>query len=385
MTRVKSPITLAAEMLRRGNDADAGGAQGHVHVSGAECERLAEQWGLELCDPSWFWTRKRWQQHLHGGEGIEPPPRDGDGGDDDDDGKEKEGPMWKQLVPDRRPDGTPWPADDPAWDLREYIPKGTVGCVVMDHTGTLAVATSTGGLTNKLPGRIGDTPTFGAGFWAEEWMDSAAFPLQSSLASNDKGTTDIIPLLAQKLSNLAIPATSALFSTIRACISGSGSSSTSNKFLNTPSTAQPPFQAASKHSSRHAQPHAVALGGTGNGDSFLRLSAASAVASAVKFNAQITAPHLDSHPADRHGIMQSHRSTTTLQTAISYMADPDGQLQQSAGARWGGPEGEGEGGQIGIEMVNGEGKVCFGFNRAMWRAWIDDQGEERCMVFRGQY
>ena len=58
---------------------------------------------------------------------------------------------------------------DGHWDGHEYLPQGTVGAVVLDRFGTICVATSTGGLTNKLPGRIGDTPTLGAGFWAEEW------------------------------------------------------------------------------------------------------------------------------------------------------------------------------------------------------------------------
>jgi len=89
----------------------------------------------------------------------------------------------------------------------------------------------------------------------------------------------------------------------------------------------------------------LTLPGTGNGDSFLRLSAASTVASLVKFSSP----------------------THSLQTAMSWMADPHGQLQLSAGPRWGGKEGEGEGGLIGIEFVNGEGKIVFGFNRAMFR------------------
>jgi L-asparaginase / beta-aspartyl-peptidase len=46
---------------------------------------------------------------------------------------------------------------------------GTVGAVALDVRGCVAVCTSTGGRTNKLPGRIGDTPQLGAGFWAEEW------------------------------------------------------------------------------------------------------------------------------------------------------------------------------------------------------------------------
>lgn len=44
--------------------------------------------------------------------------------------------------------------------------KGTVGCVALDASGCLAAATSTGGLCNKLPGRIGDSAVIGAGTWA---------------------------------------------------------------------------------------------------------------------------------------------------------------------------------------------------------------------------
>ncbi len=48
------------------------------------------------------------------------------------------------------------------------LPHGTVGAVALDADGRLAAATSTGGLMNKLPGRIGDTPVVGAGTWADE-------------------------------------------------------------------------------------------------------------------------------------------------------------------------------------------------------------------------
>ena len=44
--------------------------------------------------------------------------------------------------------------------------RGTVGCVALDTHGNLAAATSTGGLTGKLPGRVGDTPIIGAGTYA---------------------------------------------------------------------------------------------------------------------------------------------------------------------------------------------------------------------------
>src|SRR5690606_27323166 len=44
--------------------------------------------------------------------------------------------------------------------------RGTVGAVAVDARGRLAAATSTGGLVNQLPGRVGDTPVIGAGTWA---------------------------------------------------------------------------------------------------------------------------------------------------------------------------------------------------------------------------
>jgi len=45
---------------------------------------------------------------------------------------------------------------------------GTVGAVVRDASGHLAAATSTGGMTNQLPGRVGDSPLVGAGTWADD-------------------------------------------------------------------------------------------------------------------------------------------------------------------------------------------------------------------------
>jgi beta-aspartyl-peptidase (threonine type) len=44
---------------------------------------------------------------------------------------------------------------------------GTVGALAMDKLGNITAGTSTGGMTNKLPGRIGDSPIIGAGTWAQ--------------------------------------------------------------------------------------------------------------------------------------------------------------------------------------------------------------------------
>jgi beta-aspartyl-peptidase (threonine type) len=51
-------------------------------------------------------------------------------------------------------------------DLVPPGPQGTVGAVALDAQGTLAAATSTGGMTNKRPGRVGDSPIIGAGTYA---------------------------------------------------------------------------------------------------------------------------------------------------------------------------------------------------------------------------
>jgi beta-aspartyl-peptidase (threonine type) len=69
---------------------------------------------------------------------------------------------WKALQKEleRRSAGHPDDRDD-------ADRHGTVGAVALDRAGNLAAATSTGGMTAKPPGRIGDTPVIGAGTWAE--------------------------------------------------------------------------------------------------------------------------------------------------------------------------------------------------------------------------
>ena len=105
----------------------------HAFLSGAPAEDLS---GLPLVDPSYFYTATRWREHRRG---LGLP---------EDDMNEDEGEEERTL---------------------DMMPKGTVGAVALDVRGCIAVCTSTGGRTNKLPGRIGDTPHYGAGFWAEKW------------------------------------------------------------------------------------------------------------------------------------------------------------------------------------------------------------------------
>lgn len=102
--------------------------------------------------------------------------------------------------------------------------------------------------------------------------------------------------------------------------------------------------------------------GTGNGDSFLRLAAARTAGAIVRFS-----------------------PNRSLESAVSQIAGSGGELERSAGDRWG-KTGEGEGGIIGIELVNGKGKIVFDFNcGGMFRCWVDDHGIEKVMVFKDEY
>ncbi|KAL9086841.1 MAG: hypothetical protein Q9159_003929 [Coniocarpon cinnabarinum] len=311
---VKHPVELAAKILRTGDENDGGGAQGHVHISGTSAEALASQWSLDLCDENYFWTRRRWQEHC----------RDLDR-------------SWTISSPghqkDVGPDGRPWQHDEndednePRWNMKDYLPQGTVGCVCMDQYGSLAVATSTGGVTNKLPGRIGDTPTFGAGFWAEEWL--------SPVRHYDMESTQSVPSLLTGLRNP--------LHFLQDCLNSSDE----------------PGSPIEDH-----DVHSVAMSGTGNGDSFLRLSAVRTVAALVRF---------------------SSASPSFLGPALTWMAGPGGQLQRSAGNRWG-STGEGAGGIIGIERRGSHTSVVADFNcGGMFRAWLDRYGGRHCKVFHEDF
>ncbi|KAJ5316903.1 hypothetical protein PENANT_c016G01489 [Penicillium antarcticum] len=318
LRNVRHPIQLAREsLLRTGVSADGSGTSDggsmHSQLAAPYVEALARDWGLEFMPDEWFFTQKRWDEHERGLRGEEEPL---------------------------------------------FLSQGTVGCVCLDSFGGLAVATSTGGLTNKLPGRIGDTPTLGAGFWAEAWDElvdgggfggvsgsDASFSVRGLLHDVRGWMADCMPQLGHELDP---PAYSSL------------------------SFADPHRSCDSRR--------AIAVSGTGNGDSFLRVAAARTSAAMMRFSGPGNYP-------------------STLADAVSAVAGPGGELQRSAGSRWR-KTGEGEGGIIGIEAalaVNGasyvklhRGKVVFDFNcGGMWRAWVEEDGSEkdveRIMVFRDEY
>lgn len=103
---VRHPITAARTVMERSK---------HVMLSGAGASQFADENGLEIVDPSFFFTEKR----------------------------------YKSLQ-----------------RIKDEEKLGTVGCVALDRDGNLCAGTSTGGMTNKKYGRIGDTPIVGAGTYA---------------------------------------------------------------------------------------------------------------------------------------------------------------------------------------------------------------------------
>jgi len=141
LTRAKNPSHLVRALYLTPDQVP------HPFISGKTAEDIGASLGQTLVDPSYFYTERRWREHRKGlGLPEEPLPYPSDG-----DGK----------VP-----------------LPDQLPKGTVGAVALDIRGCIACLTSTGGRTNKLVGRIGDTPHMGSGFWAEEWQNPNSTWLQ---------------------------------------------------------------------------------------------------------------------------------------------------------------------------------------------------------------
>lgn len=128
LVSVRNPVLAAQAVMQR---------SGHVLLMGQGAEAFACSQGLALEGPEYFHTAHRWQQ-LQAALAQNQVMLDHDG---------------------QRPQGQP--LSDPI--DRKF---GTVGAVALDTHGHLAAATSTGGMTNKMFGRVGDSPLIGAGTYA---------------------------------------------------------------------------------------------------------------------------------------------------------------------------------------------------------------------------
>ena len=117
---VKNPISLARLVMEK---------SAHVMMDGEGAEAFAKENGMELVDQKYFFTQDRWEA------------------------------LQKIKAAQKKRTGG-------AFIITDQDRHGTVGAVARDKDGNLAAATSTGGTTNKRPGRVGDSPVIGAGTYA---------------------------------------------------------------------------------------------------------------------------------------------------------------------------------------------------------------------------
>jgi beta-aspartyl-peptidase (threonine type) len=133
LSRSRHPVSVARAVMER---------SAHVMLIGDGAEAFARAQGLEAEPPAFFFTEQRWgalEAHMRN-LGLAQPPR----------------PQWAAETAAE------------GFEPGAEHPFGTVGAVALDPAGRLAAATSTGGMTGKAPGRVGDAPIIGAGTYADE-------------------------------------------------------------------------------------------------------------------------------------------------------------------------------------------------------------------------
>ncbi len=152
LTTVRNPIRLARLVMEESP---------HVFLVGEGAQTFGREHGIEEVDPSYFRTEARWEslqrllelERARGGSEDGAADTSGEGSRD-------------RAADAFRGDSRRGTADAPAEDRASLL--GTVGAVALDRDGNVAAATSTGGLTGKRFGRVGDVPVIGAGTYAGE-------------------------------------------------------------------------------------------------------------------------------------------------------------------------------------------------------------------------
>lgn len=130
LTVVKNPIKAAIAVMQKSE---------HVMMIGKGAEQFAKKEGLEIVNPQYFWTQHRW------------------------DALQK---VKKAELKANQPNAM----NNSHYPSYYWVDKkfGTVGCVALDRDGNISAGTSTGGMTNKKYGRVGDAPIIGAGTYADK-------------------------------------------------------------------------------------------------------------------------------------------------------------------------------------------------------------------------
>jgi L-asparaginase / beta-aspartyl-peptidase len=130
LTTVRHPISLARHVKENSR---------HIFFSGHGAEEYADQTDVERVENDFFHTQRRYEQWQRAQEQAHLNAED-------------------SAAPDA--------GEKTIYDWIEDLKFGTVGAVALDREGKLAAATSTGGMTNKQFGRVGDVPIIGSGTFA---------------------------------------------------------------------------------------------------------------------------------------------------------------------------------------------------------------------------
>ena len=127
VTNIKNPIVAARAVMEKSE---------HVMMVGRGAEEFARLHGLDIVDPEYYFTQERWEA--------------------------------LQRIREEDPNATELDHGSGKVTLKKLKEEkfGTVGAVALDVSGNLAAATSTGGMTNKKWGRVGDSPIIGSGTYA---------------------------------------------------------------------------------------------------------------------------------------------------------------------------------------------------------------------------
>jgi beta-aspartyl-peptidase (threonine type) len=125
VTNIKNPITAALAVMQKSE---------HVMMAGKGAEKFAANAGCKIVDPTYFFTKER----------------------------------WESLQKAKHQDANKMDSSNALkTTLFKDYKYGTVGCAALDSYGNIAAGTSTGGMTNKKFGRIGDAPIIGSGTYAD--------------------------------------------------------------------------------------------------------------------------------------------------------------------------------------------------------------------------
>jgi beta-aspartyl-peptidase (threonine type) len=141
---IKNPITAACAVMNKTQ---------HVLLIGEGADKFALANGIEVVEPSYFYTERRWEQ-LQKVKASQKVMLD----HNIELGKKGEVKSDEKSNPEElgsRPED---------YSKNKYL--GTVGAVALDINGDICAGTSTGGMTNKMFGRVGDSPIIGAGNYA---------------------------------------------------------------------------------------------------------------------------------------------------------------------------------------------------------------------------